>query len=78
MVAEARRLRAGTSALVVAADFPRTSAVALAELRRRAAVGALWLATEKGRPPPERMVDRRGEVAYVEDWRARDALDVLA
>lgn len=78
MVGEARRLRAGTSALVVAADFPRASAVALAELRRRSAVGALWLSTEEGRPPPDELLDRRGEVAYVEDWRTRRALDVLA
>jgi uncharacterized protein (DUF58 family) len=77
MVAEARRLRAGTSALLVGADFAEAGAVALAELRRRAAVSALWLSTEEGRPPPDELLDRRGEVAYVEDWRTRGALDVL-
>lgn len=72
------RLGPGVSVLVVAPDFPEATMVAIADVRRRAAVSALWISTEKGRPPPSDLVDASWCVPYDADWKDRDVLDLGA
>jgi uncharacterized protein (DUF58 family) len=77
LIGEGARLGAGTSVVVVAADFAQPTLIALASTRRRLPVTAVWVATEHGRPPPPELVDVRRTVEYVDDWRQRDVVDVL-
>jgi uncharacterized protein (DUF58 family) len=72
------RLGPGTSALVLAADFPGTTMGAISDMRRRAAVTALWVSTENGRPPVTELVDAAWSVSYDPEWKDRDVLDVVA
>jgi uncharacterized protein (DUF58 family) len=70
------RVANGASALIVAADFPPATLAALAELRRRATVGALWIATGRGRAP--RAVDGRWEVRHDDAWQERPVIELVA
>ncbi len=76
LLGEQQRLRSGTSVVAVAADFPHSTVVALAELRRRAALTTVWVASEDGRPPPPGLGDTSWEVSYDDCWKDRDVLDV--
>ncbi|MGH8980168.1 MAG: DUF58 domain-containing protein [Acidimicrobiales bacterium] len=68
------RLRAGVSVLVVSAHFPAATVVAVAGTRRP--TSAMWIATERGAPPPTGLFDHRWEVPYGDDWRDRTVLDL--
>jgi len=70
------RLGAGTSALVVAADFPDRTHAALAALRRRTSVRAVWIATPAGHGPPDGSLDDRWVVAHHDGWRDRDVFEL--
>ena len=78
LIGEAGRLRRGASVLVVANNFRPSLLVALAEVRRRLPVTALWVATEAGHGPPPGLADKVWEVTYASDWATRDALDLAA
>ena len=77
LAGEGPRLRRGASVLVVAADFAPTTLVALAGLRRRLPVTAVWVATEQGRPPPSELVDIRREVKYFDGWKQDDVVELV-
>lgn len=72
------RLGMGTSALVVASDFSGGVPAAIAELRRRAAVGALWVATAAGHGAAAGTVDAQWRVDYDAGWREHDVLELVA
>jgi uncharacterized protein (DUF58 family) len=76
LVSEGGRLRRGGSVVVVASDFSEPTLVALAALRRRLPVTAVWVASDDGRPPPARFVDVRREVRYVDGWKDQAVLDL--
>jgi len=76
LAAEGGRSRAGTSLVVVAAHFPEPTVAAIAGLRRRLPVTAIWVGNDAGAPPPAGTVDAREEVAYVEDWKHRATLEL--
>ena len=73
---EGARLRSGTSVIVIAADFPEPTLAALADLRRRLAVTAIWVRNDAGAPPPSGTVDVREEVVYGEDWQQRATVEL--
>ncbi len=75
LVREARRLR-GASAVVIAADYSDTTLVGLAELRRFLPVTAIWVITDRGRPPPDQLVDACWGVRYSDDWKERDVVEL--
>ncbi len=70
------RLGMGTSALVVSADFSEGLPAAIAHLRRRSALSAMWVATCAGRGPSAGSVDGRWVVSYEPGWRERDVLEI--
>jgi uncharacterized protein (DUF58 family) len=74
---EGRRLGHGASVVIVAASFPDSTLVALADLRRRLPVTALWVDTDDGQPPPAELLDGRGEVRYGDNWRDWEVVDLL-
>jgi uncharacterized protein (DUF58 family) len=76
-------LAQGTTVVVVAADYSARTSVALAELRRRHAVTAVWVATgpagaARGASPDRDVVDTRWEVAYDPDWISLPALELAS
>ena len=74
--AESGRLQRGTSVVAVATDFPEAALVAIAELRRRHAVTAVWVETERGSPPPSDSVDALLSARYSDDWQRREVLEL--
>jgi uncharacterized protein (DUF58 family) len=76
LIAEGGRLRRGASLVVMAADFPEPTLIALGELRRRLPVTAIWVAGDHGRPPPAGLVDVTREVTYRRDWKDQGILDM--
>jgi uncharacterized protein (DUF58 family) len=76
--AESGRLQRGTSVLVVAADFPEATMLGITELRRRHAVTAVWVETERGSPPPLGLVDGLLSVRYSDDWQRREVLELAS
>lgn len=70
------RLAAGTSALVVAADFSGGIPAAMAELRRRVAVSALWVSSAAAHGPVPGTADTQWKVEYDANWKERDAFNV--
>jgi hypothetical protein len=77
LVGESGRLTRGTSVVVVASDFPESTLVAIAELRRRHAVTAVYVATDRGAPPPASDVDALLEARYQDDWQQRTVLELV-
>lgn len=77
LAVEAGRLRAGTSVVVIAADFPEPTVAEIGGLRRRLPVTGLWVGNNAGTPPPAGTVDAREEVAYVEDWKQRATVELV-
>jgi hypothetical protein len=71
-------LQRGTSVLVVAADFPEATMLGITELRRRHAVTAVWVETERGSPPPLGLVDGLLSVRYSDDWQRREVLELAS
>lgn len=78
LLGAAGRLRQGTSLVVVGTDFSGRAAVALAELRRRYALTAVWIETEGGSPPAPALVDAAWMVRYRDDWAAQDSLELAS
>jgi uncharacterized protein (DUF58 family) len=78
LIEEGSRLQRGNSLVVVAADYPEPTLVALAELRRRLPVTAIWVATDQGSPPPPELVDARWEARYAADWPHQDSLELAS
>ena len=78
LVEEGGRLAGGTTLVVVAADYPEPTLIALAELRRRLAITAIWVNTGKGAPPPPDLVDARLEARYDDDWQNQASLELAA
>jgi uncharacterized protein (DUF58 family) len=76
LVSEGSRLRRGASVVVVAADFTEPTLVALAALRRRLPVTAIWVSAGDDGGPPARSVDVRREVSYVDGWKQQDVMDL--
>lgn len=69
-IADALVRTRAASVLVIAADFPASTCAALAHVRRRCAIGALWVSHERaGGPPPRPLVDACWHVAAEEGWR---------
>jgi uncharacterized protein (DUF58 family) len=78
LVEEGSRLGGGTTAVIVAADFPEPSLIAMAELHRRLSITAIWVNTGQGSPPPPELVDARLEARYDDDWQQQDSLELAA
>jgi len=76
--AQNAHLRPGTSVVVVASDYPEQTLEALAELRRRHTVTAVWVQGDQGAPPPREQVDRLLRVGFTNDWRESDILELAA
>jgi hypothetical protein len=66
----------GTSVVVVAADFPEPTLVALNDLRRRRPVTAVTVLSDKGVPPPPESVDARLFARFSDDWKSRTSLEL--
>ena len=76
---EGGRLPRGTSILVVAADFPEDTLVAVGELRRRhIPVTAVAVATDRGGPPPAGLFDDLLIAEFTGDWQTRPTLQLAA
>lgn len=78
LVEEGSRLGGGTTVVVVAADYTEPILVALAELRRRLSITAIWVNTGQGAPPPPDLVDAKLEARYDDDWQDRASLELAA
>jgi uncharacterized protein (DUF58 family) len=76
LATESRQLRPGTSVLVVASDYPDQTLEALADLRRRHAVTAVWISGGTGTPPPRGQVDALVRAEFTDDWRDKDVLEL--
>jgi uncharacterized protein (DUF58 family) len=76
LAAQVGTLRSGTSLVVVAADFPEPSVLALPQLRRRHHVSAVWVHGPVGQPPPQDVADVTYRVEHTDDWRDQDILDL--
>jgi len=77
LVSEGRRFASGVSVVVIAAHFSEPTVEAIADLRRRLPISSIWVGSDRGAPPPAGTVDAREEVAYVEDWKQRDTLELV-
>jgi uncharacterized protein (DUF58 family) len=78
LIEEGSRLQRGNSLVVIAADYPESTLIALAELRRRLPITAIWVATEEGSPPPPELVDTRWEARYGDDWQHQASLELAS
>ncbi len=76
LISEGGRLGSGASAVVIASDFSEPTLAALAAVRRRLPVTAIWLRVGQGRPPPANQADLVREVTYHADWRTTDVLEL--
>jgi uncharacterized protein (DUF58 family) len=78
LISEVPRFLRGTSVVLIAADFPERTLVAIAEIRRRAPVTAIWIETSEGVPPPHGSVDSRLTARYTDDWQIRPTLELAS
>jgi Protein of unknown function DUF58 len=78
LLSEVPRFLRGTSVVLVAAHFPEPTLVAIAEIRRRAPVTAIWIETSKGAPPTAGSVDCRLTARYTDDWQTRTTLELAS
>jgi uncharacterized protein (DUF58 family) len=69
-------LQRGTSVVVIALRFSPASLAAIAELRRRNSVTAIWAATEQVAPPPSEAFDALLQGRYTSDWQQRQVLEL--
>jgi uncharacterized protein (DUF58 family) len=77
---EAGRLPHGTTIVVVAAEFPEATLIALAELRRRqVAVTVVAVITDEDQalPPPD-LFDQLLMVRFTDDWSSRASVELAA
>jgi uncharacterized protein (DUF58 family) len=75
---EGRRLRPGTSMVIVARDFPASLEAALSDVRRRVPVAALWVNDGTGSPPGRAAADSVREVSYDQGWKTAEVLEITA
>lgn len=78
LLSEGGHLGGAASVVIVAADFPPPTVAALATVRRRLPVTAIWVRAGDGHPPPRGTADMVREVSYREDWRTVDVLEFTA
>jgi uncharacterized protein (DUF58 family) len=76
--AQIGRLRQGTSVVIVASNYELLTLEALAEIRRRHAVTAVWVDGGRGAPPPREQVDALIHVEYTDDWRDNEILELAS
>jgi uncharacterized protein (DUF58 family) len=69
-------LQRGTSVVVVALRFSTASLAAIAELRRRNSVTAIWVGTEHVTPPAIELFDALLQARYTGDWQQRQVLEL--
>jgi uncharacterized protein (DUF58 family) len=69
-------LQRGTSIVVVALRYTPASLAAIAELRRRNSVIAIWAATEHVSPPAREAFDALLQARYASDWQQRQVLEL--
>jgi uncharacterized protein (DUF58 family) len=69
-------LQRGTNVVVVALNFSESVLGVIAELRRRNSVMAIWVATERGTPPPAVVFDALFQARYSGDWQQRQVLEL--
>jgi hypothetical protein len=62
--------------VVVALNFSESVLDVIAELRRRNSVTAIWVATERGTPPPAVVFDALFQARYSGDWQQRQVLEL--
>jgi len=72
------QLARGTSAVVVAGDFPEATNLAMARMRTRHPVTTVGVVTDQGCRPPAGVVDHHLQAVYVDDWPTRSVLDVAS
>ncbi len=78
LLSESGHLGGAASVVVVATDYPQPTLAALAAVRRRLPVTAIWIRADDGHPPPHGAVDVVREVTYRDDWRTVDVLEFAA
>jgi len=76
IAAQGGRLARGTSAVVVAADFPEETLEGLSELRRHHGVTVVFVESRRGRPPPLGVVDRILTARCPDDWESGEVLEL--
>jgi uncharacterized protein (DUF58 family) len=76
LAGEGGKLRRGASVVVISPHFTETLSVALAGLRRRLPVTAVWVDCGQGRPPPAGTTDLAREVKYADGWKQRDVVEL--
>ena len=78
LLSEGGHLGGAASVVVIATDFPQPTVTALAAVRRRLPVTAIWIRTVDGHPPPRQAADVVREVTYRDDWKTVDVLEFAA
>lgn len=74
--AESGKLQRGTSVVTVATDYTEPTMVAIAELRRRHPVTAIFVEGPHGSAPPAGLVDAVLRTRYEADWAEREVLEL--
>jgi hypothetical protein len=69
-------LQRGTSVVVIALRYPAASLAAIAEIRRRNSVVAIWPGTEHVTPPAAPDFDAVLQARYADDWQQRQVLEL--
>jgi uncharacterized protein (DUF58 family) len=75
---QAAMLGGGTTIVTIANDYPTSTLLALAELRRHHAVTAVWVESDFGSPPPAGLVDSQLSTRYSDDWRQQEELELTS
>jgi uncharacterized protein (DUF58 family) len=78
LLSEGGHLGGAASVVIVATDYPPRTLAALAAVRRRLPVTAIWVRADDGHPPPRGAADVVREVTYRDDWRTVDVLEFAA
>jgi uncharacterized protein (DUF58 family) len=78
LLSEGGHLGGAASVVVLATDYPQQTVAALATVRRRLPVTAIWVRALDGHPPPRGTADVVREVTYRDDWRTVDVLEFAA
>lgn len=76
LVGEVGHLQRGTSVVTVSMDYSDEMMVAIAQLRRRHAVTAVWVETRRGAKPPPGLVDVVLRATHSDDWQQQEVLEL--